>query len=232
MDLAFLVLEGPQKGQKFHIKPGTTIGRQDVDILFDDPKVSLQHAIIELDDQEQLQIKDLGSTNGIKVNGTKVSQFRLNPGLRIQIGQSLLEVLIAPTPLDLQNQKTAQWNDILIEYLKKKIPKIQNTPKPIIPFDPPLILTFTRGVQFETQWYLGYGPRQIGSESIDLPILESSAPPLCFEVLPSLKGPIIKTSFPQIVLINDQSLSTHNLKSGDRVTILGTKIRLDFDETN
>ena len=69
---------------------GGVIGRsRDCDVVLDDPNVSRHHA--ELRSQEATWvIVDLGSTNGIMVNGRPVSQASLEPGDEIAIGASRL----------------------------------------------------------------------------------------------------------------------------------------------
>ncbi len=66
-------------------KPLIRIGRDQVnDIVIDDKVVSLEHAIVEIEDGpdkndiKKYYVKDLESTNGTHVNGKKISRQRLN----------------------------------------------------------------------------------------------------------------------------------------------------------
>ena len=62
------------------------IGRsREADIVLQDPKVSRRHAELHRDD-DGWQIVDLGSTNGIKVNGRRVDNQPLRPGDQVTIG--------------------------------------------------------------------------------------------------------------------------------------------------
>jgi hypothetical protein len=62
------------------------IGRsREADIVVADPNVSRRHAEMRRDD-EGWRVVDLGSTNGIKVNGRRVDQQTLSPGDRVTIG--------------------------------------------------------------------------------------------------------------------------------------------------
>jgi predicted component of type VI protein secretion system len=62
------------------------IGRsREADIVVTDPNVSRRHAELRRDD-EGWRVVDLGSTNGIKVNGRRVDQQTLSPGDRVTIG--------------------------------------------------------------------------------------------------------------------------------------------------
>ena len=64
----------------------TTVGRVDDNSLrLDDPSVSSHHAEILLVG-EQLQIHDLGSTNGTFINGEQISDAVLNPGDELRFG--------------------------------------------------------------------------------------------------------------------------------------------------
>src|SRR5215208_2082192 len=62
------------------------LGRsREADIVLQDPNVSRRHAELRRDDGGW-QIVDLGSTNGIKVNGRRVNHQPLSPGDQITIG--------------------------------------------------------------------------------------------------------------------------------------------------
>src|SRR4051794_31735716 len=61
--------------------PKASIGRsKDTDCVLRDPNVSRRHAELRRAESGDWQIVDLGSTNGIKVNGRRVSSSRLSPG--------------------------------------------------------------------------------------------------------------------------------------------------------
>jgi hypothetical protein len=71
------VLEGPR----------ATIGRsKDADCVLRDPNVSRRHAELRRSPQGDWTIADLGSTNGIKVNGRRVGSTRLASGDQVTIG--------------------------------------------------------------------------------------------------------------------------------------------------
>jgi hypothetical protein len=62
------------------------VGRsRECDIRIDDPNVSRRHAELRYDG-EGWTIVDLGSTNGVKVGGRRVSSARLRPGDEIELG--------------------------------------------------------------------------------------------------------------------------------------------------
>jgi hypothetical protein len=78
--------------------PGiTVIGRSDsCQIVIEDPLISRRHACFVVDAQGVL-VKDLGSMNGVLVNGVKVDGTRaLAAGDRITIGKGEAELRVAP----------------------------------------------------------------------------------------------------------------------------------------
>jgi Protein of unknown function (DUF3662)/FHA domain len=72
--------------------PGLVIGRgSEADLRINDPGISRRHAQIRVNPAGQglqVDIVDLGSTNGIMVNGQKVQQAALREGARIEIGST------------------------------------------------------------------------------------------------------------------------------------------------
>lgn len=76
--------------------PGLVIGRgSEADLRINDPGISRRHAEIRVRGADlalQLEIVDLGSTNGIIVNGRRVRQSPLQAGSRIEIGSTRMLV--------------------------------------------------------------------------------------------------------------------------------------------
>lgn len=76
--------------------PGFTIGRgSDADLRIADPGISRKHAQVRVSgaaDDLTAQIVDLGSTNGIVVNGQRVRAHDLVDGTRIEIGSTRMLV--------------------------------------------------------------------------------------------------------------------------------------------
>jgi Protein of unknown function (DUF3662)/FHA domain len=76
--------------------PGLTIGRgTDADLRINDPGISRLHAEIRVSGSgpaQRVDIVDLGSTNGIVINGEKVRHGVLIDGTRIQIGSTRMLV--------------------------------------------------------------------------------------------------------------------------------------------
>ena len=74
--------------------PGIVIGRgTDADLRINDPGISRLHAEVKVHPASgAAEIVDLGSTNGITVNGHKVRQATLTEGTRIEIGSTRMLV--------------------------------------------------------------------------------------------------------------------------------------------
>jgi Protein of unknown function (DUF3662)/FHA domain len=67
--------------------PIAVLGRsRECDCVLADPNVSRKHAELQRNSSGDWTISDLGSTNGVKVNGRQVDSARLTPGDQIQIG--------------------------------------------------------------------------------------------------------------------------------------------------
>jgi pSer/pThr/pTyr-binding forkhead associated (FHA) protein len=66
------------------------IGRGiDCDIQIGVPEVSRRHAQLEFDDDEWI-IKDLNSTHGVLIEGQRVREATIEPGLEVTIGPAIL----------------------------------------------------------------------------------------------------------------------------------------------
>ena len=78
--------QSPSQGAEHAVDQGTTIGREGCDITLGDPDVSRRHAEIQVSNGD-IQISDLGSTNGTFVNGERIDQPRtLRDGDEVRIG--------------------------------------------------------------------------------------------------------------------------------------------------
>jgi pSer/pThr/pTyr-binding forkhead associated (FHA) protein len=89
--LTFQVLEGIDKGKVFReLGIPVTIGREEGNLLrLNDERVSRFHAKVQQEDGDVI-ITDLESTNGTRVNGAPVQIRRLRPGDQIGLGRSTL----------------------------------------------------------------------------------------------------------------------------------------------
>ena len=83
-------------------RPVVLIGRHpECDVRFDLPKISRRHCCIVLA-YERVVIRDLGSRNGLRVNGLVVEESSLEHGDEVAIGPILFRVdnpdSLPPTP--------------------------------------------------------------------------------------------------------------------------------------
>jgi hypothetical protein len=80
------LIVGGEHGRRMPIGSSVVLGRlPECDVTLDDPSVSRRHARIQ-QTSGRWAITDLGSTNGVKVNGTRVEQSDLVDGDRVQLG--------------------------------------------------------------------------------------------------------------------------------------------------
>lgn len=91
-----VVVSGRSAGEEFVLdRERLTLGRgPGVDVAFDDPAMSRQHASIEYSGEEEFRIRDLGSTNGLRVNGKPVDAGDLKHGDVVEIGALGLQLVI------------------------------------------------------------------------------------------------------------------------------------------
>ena len=76
--------------KKIFEKTGITelvVGRESSQIKFSHATVSRQHAFLRRLGDQQIMISDLGSLNGVLVNGEKVEEAILNHGDMVELGE-------------------------------------------------------------------------------------------------------------------------------------------------
>jgi pSer/pThr/pTyr-binding forkhead associated (FHA) protein len=90
-----VVVSGAEAGAESELFRATTLlGRgPGVHLKLDDPAISRQHAAIEYADGE-FRIRDLGSTNGVLLNGQPVQVGELKNGDRFEIGGRAIQLVI------------------------------------------------------------------------------------------------------------------------------------------
>jgi hypothetical protein len=70
----------------------STVGRsRDADCVLRDPNVSRHHAELRRSPSGEWTIADLGSTNGVKVNGRRVGSTRLKSGDKVTLGTTTFQ---------------------------------------------------------------------------------------------------------------------------------------------
>jgi hypothetical protein len=79
--------------------PGVVIGRgNDAELRIDDPGISRRHAQIKLKESEEgtiVTVNDLGSTNGVILNGQRVETAQVTDGSEIRLGNTVVVIRIS-----------------------------------------------------------------------------------------------------------------------------------------
>jgi pSer/pThr/pTyr-binding forkhead associated (FHA) protein len=90
-----VVVAGGAVGTEFVLaKTRTLLGRGPaVDIVIDDATMSRQHAAFDLV-ADGIRVQDLGSTNGVLLNGRAVESTELKHGDRLKIGEHEFQFLL------------------------------------------------------------------------------------------------------------------------------------------
>ena len=101
MPLCLDIVGGPAAGTGHMIDGSVTVGRgRSADLVVDDPTVSREHASLSIQGTT-LVIQDLGSSNGVLVNGSRIEDARrLGAGDLIQLGATEIEVRLETTEPD------------------------------------------------------------------------------------------------------------------------------------
>lgn len=80
------IMSGSASGLRHPIEGTTVVGRlPECDVTLDEPSVSRRHARLE-PGGDNWTIVDLGSTNGVRVNGEQVARATLRDGDRLELG--------------------------------------------------------------------------------------------------------------------------------------------------
>lgn len=86
--VTLVIASGPQAGSEYALdRSPVSVGRgPEADIPIDDSAMSCEHAAFELVD-EGFRVRDLASTNGVRVNGGEVLSADLKHGDRVTLGE-------------------------------------------------------------------------------------------------------------------------------------------------
>jgi pSer/pThr/pTyr-binding forkhead associated (FHA) protein len=89
---AVVVKTGPEAGRRVELGTEVVIGRQDADLVLEDPEVSRRHAVLRRSG-ESVVIEDLNSTNGTFVKGERIRKpIIVGPGDQVRVGRITLEI--------------------------------------------------------------------------------------------------------------------------------------------
>lgn len=86
------VVAGPDEGHEFPLKLGVnTVGRAaDCEVKLHDDMISRRHLRITVGDITE--VADLGSSNGVSINGVPAVRQQVGPGDRIKLGETIFQV--------------------------------------------------------------------------------------------------------------------------------------------
>jgi diguanylate cyclase (GGDEF)-like protein len=103
-----IAYSGPDKGKRFPLQlRKLTLGRSpDADIVLNDRKISKIHCTIEYD-LHQIRLEDNNSTNGLYVNGERVTSKVLTNNSHLQIGDTAMKI-------DYKDPEELKYEDDLI----------------------------------------------------------------------------------------------------------------------
>ena len=103
-------IAGPFKGTNFLLMAEVSIGRDSSNHLWAaDPAMSRRHCVIT-SEEERVLIRDLGSRNGTRVNGSLIQQRELHHQDYLCLGDSVL-VFLRHEELDLAERNPVQFED-------------------------------------------------------------------------------------------------------------------------
>jgi len=92
--LTLVVLSGTRKGAVVPVGDTTRVGKaDDNDLVLPDDTVSRHHCEL-VREGDAVRVRDLNSTNGTRVDGTRVSDALLSPGAVLKVGE--IEVALRP----------------------------------------------------------------------------------------------------------------------------------------
>jgi two-component system, NtrC family, response regulator GlrR len=108
------VLKGADAGaQVVSVNERLVVGSfQGVELHLSDPTVSRFH--LEITPEEgAIRLRDLGSRNGTRVNGVRVHEGWVEPGVHIQVGESVLLLEVEPGQVDADVSTTDRFGELV-----------------------------------------------------------------------------------------------------------------------
>ncbi len=104
-----VTLSGTTAGNEYELDQARiSIGRgPGVALEFDDSTMSREHAAFEVVD-DSVRVRDLGSTNGILVNGAPVLTAKLKHGDRIELGEHKFQFLLEKRKRDPKSYRLSE----------------------------------------------------------------------------------------------------------------------------
>lgn len=93
VEAALVIIHGKELGKKYKLGDSTVIGRSvKCDVQIEEDSVSRNHCLIKRTGRSYV-IRDLGSTNGTRVNDSLIDEAVLRDGDLIQVGRTILKFI-------------------------------------------------------------------------------------------------------------------------------------------
>ena len=146
------VLTGPDAGRDFPLAPGSLVLGRDpsCDIVLHDSLVSKKHARLEIGDT--VEVIDLGSANGVVVDGGIVGRLRIAKAERLLLGDSEVEISLLtdapspesapkPGPIFFNRSPKVEKRYLGQEFISPEVPtEKEDAPFPLLAMLTPLLL--------------------------------------------------------------------------------------------
>ncbi|MFP5518622.1 MAG: FHA domain-containing protein [Bdellovibrionia bacterium] len=222
------VIGGTDQGLKFKAEQGLQIGRSRGQIQLNDPKISGLHAEIQKNERDQWVLVDLGSSNGLIINGRKVKKITLLPNVVFEVGRTQLRVLALEEEVAEALGNIITWRHQLTALLSSEA--LTNQPPAIAPepLSQALKLRFIQGIQADQEFTIGYVPRLAGSRSLDIELQDEHAPEEAFRIHAGPRQPFIENLAPTRVQLNKKTFSKEPLNDGDVISYGNSLIKVAY----
>src|SRR4051794_470889 len=116
-ELTLQVLSGSASGQTLAVEGKVRVGKApDNDLVLADDTVSRHHCELERR-AECIWVKDLGSTNGTRIAGSKISEALAPPGSILRFGEVEVVVRATPQKADVQPSQATRFGSAIGESL-------------------------------------------------------------------------------------------------------------------
>ena len=214
---AVKALSGSLSGQVFFLKKKLRIGRSSGDIILKESAVSEPHGEIKQHSDNRIVLQDLDSKNGIVVDGKRKVKTLLEAGTIFTIGKTDFQLIAIKSP-----------EEVWLEFLNKKIEKIEDESIELRTFARSLEVCFIDGPQKGEKFLLAYGPRFFGSACVDVPLLDDKAPDRAFTLTPREEKVVFHTEYPELCFRQEPQGDGDALGDGEVIVCGETKLQVSF----
>ncbi len=177
--------------------------------FFSDSEMHKNHAKIDVDLSFNWKINGLKGKK-IRISSEEIASISLIPGLVFHIGQTGFKV-VERTPIT-----SSDWEKTSADFLDKLI--LKDLPQMALHFFlTPLQILFLQGPQSGSIYTLSYGPRVLGSNNLDLNLVDPSQPHQLLKFSQIDDSVVIENlSQDGAVLVNKNPFKLHTLVDTDR----------------